>query len=336
MFGSHLSIAGDMCNALREAESLGLDTVQVFTKNQQQWKAKPLSSQQIQDWHAEVKRLGWTGAAMGVSHASYLINLASPDDVLWKKSIDLMRDEIERCEQLGIPYLVHHPGAFTTSSLAEGIARIAAAYKVLFSSTAGYRTISCLEGTAGGGSTIGGAFEHLRDLRAAIVSGTGLPDRIGYCLDTCHLHAAGHDMSSRAAAEMTLKVFDSMCGIKHLRVMHLNDSKGKLGSKLDRHMHIGEGELSATSLADSGFAAVVNHPHCAKIPKILETPKGEDASGRPFDSLNLERLYSLMATPRKVSLPAKQPRAVKTTPAKSAATKRTSSAAVKSVKSKKS
>jgi deoxyribonuclease-4 len=292
-----------MCNALRDAEKLGLDTVQVFTKNQQQWKAKPLAAEQIQTWHAEIKRLGWSGDAKGVSHASYLINLASPDDVLWKKSIDLMRDEIERCEQLGIPFLVHHPGAFTTSSLAEGIARIGAAYKILFTSTSGYRTISCLEGTAGGGSTIGGAFEHLRDLRAAIIANTGLADRIGFCLDTCHLHAAGHDMSSRAAAEATLNHFDQMCGIKNLRVMHINDSKGKLGSKLDRHMHIGEGELTPKSLADSGFTAVVNHPHCAGIPKILETPKGEDDKGRSFDSLNLERLKKLIDAPKKASEP---------------------------------
>jgi deoxyribonuclease-4 len=296
MFGSHLSIAGDMCNALRQAEKLGLDTVQVFTKNQQQWAAKPLSPQQISDWHAEVKRLGWSGPAKGVSHASYLINLASPDDTLWKKSIDLMRDEIHRCELLAIPYLVHHPGAFTTSTLADGIARIAAAYKILFSSTSGYRTISCLEGTAGGGSTIGGSFEHLRDLRAAIISTTGLPDRIGFCLDTCHLHAAGNDMSSRAVANATLARFDALCGITHLKVFHLNDSKGTLGSKLDRHMHIGEGELSPVSLADSGFAAVVNHPHCAHIPKILETPKDGDCNGTPWDTINLARLRSLLSS----------------------------------------
>jgi deoxyribonuclease-4 len=285
-----------MCNALREAEKLGLDTVQVFTKNQQQWAAKPLTAQQIDNWHTEIKRLGWSGPAKGVSHASYLINLASPDDTLWKRSIDLMRDEIHRCEQLAIPYLVHHPGAYTTSTLADGIARIAAAYKILFTSTSGYRTISCLEGTAGGGSTIGGSFEHLRDLRAAIISSTGLPDRIGFCLDTCHLHAAGNDMSSRAAATATLDRFDSLCGITPLKCFHLNDSKGALGSKLDRHMHIGEGELSPVSLADSGFAAVVNHPHCANIPKILETPKDGDSNGTPWDTINLARLRSLLAS----------------------------------------
>lgn len=327
MFGSHLSIAGDMCNALREAETLGLDTVQVFTKNQQQWAAKPLSSQQVSDWKSEIKRLGWKGPAKGVSHASYLINLASPDDTLWKKSIDLMRDEIERCEQLEIPFLVHHPGAYTTSTLADGIARIAAAYKILFASTSGYRTISLLEGTAGGGSTIGGAFEHLRDLRAAIISSTALPNRIGFCLDTCHLHAAGNDMSTRAAADATLKRFDSLCGISHLHVMHINDSKGTLGSKLDRHMQIGEGECAANSLADSGFTAVVNHPHCAKIPKILETPKDGDCGGTPWDTINLARLRSLLASsptpPMVVSKPAPTLKPAKTAkPAPKSSTKK--------------
>src|SRR5262245_26987987 len=136
MFGSHLSIAGSMLNALHEADQLTFDTVQVFTKNQQQWKTKPLDPGLIRDWRAEVARLGWNTGGPGdanggggrvVSHASYLINLASPDDVLWRKSINLMLDEIERCEQLGIPFLVHHPGAFTTSNLEAGLIRIAEA-----------------------------------------------------------------------------------------------------------------------------------------------------------------------------------------------------------------
>ncbi len=297
MFGSHLSIAGDMCNALRDAEALGLDTVQVFTKNQQQWKAKPLPDSQIRDWHAEIKRLNWTGPARGTSHASYLINLASPDDVLWKKSIDLMRDEIERCELLSIPYLVHHPGAYTTSTLEEGIKRIAAAYAIIFKDTKGYSTISCLEGTAGAGTNIGGDFAHLALLRKLICEATGQPARIGFCLDTCHMHVAGYDMSSRAAAEATLAQFDSLCGLKNLHVMHINDSKGKLGSHLDRHDHIGAGELTPKSLKDSGFAGVLNHPAIRSVPKIMETPKGDDPKGTPFDTLNLRRLKGLIDKP---------------------------------------
>ena len=151
MFGSHLSIAGSLINALHEAERLRLDTVQIFTKNQQQWKAKPLDPAEIHRWREEIARLGWQGRT--VAHASYLINLASPDDGLWRKSTDLMREEIERCEALEIPFLVHHPGAFTTSTREAGIDRIARAYAELSASTRGYKTVSCLENTVGGGST---------------------------------------------------------------------------------------------------------------------------------------------------------------------------------------
>jgi deoxyribonuclease-4 len=307
MYGSHLSIAGDMTNALREAESLGMDTVQVFTKNQQQWKAKPLAKETIDLWRSEVRRLGWGGRT--VSHASYLINLASPDDELWEKSVALMRDEIERCEILGIPFLVHHPGSFTTSSLEQGLNRIIDAYVRLFKETKGYATVSCLEGTVGGGNTIGGKFEHLSFLRDRILEKTGSKERVGVCLDTCHLHAAGYDMSTRESAALVFKEFDRVCGMSLLRVMHINDSKGGVGSKLDRHTHIGCGLIGrgpmkapkvsekpagASVLARSGFAAVVNHPAVRGIPKILETPKDERSDGKVWDRINLKALRGLI------------------------------------------
>ncbi|MDX2117231.1 MAG: deoxyribonuclease IV [Planctomycetota bacterium] len=337
MFGSHLSIAGSMVSALDEGARLGLDTVQVFTKNQQQWQAKPLDPGMVRAWHARMAELGWQGRV--VSHASYLINLAAPADELWHKSIALMRIEIERCEELGIPFLVHHPGAYTTSSLEQGLARIAAAYRELFSSTRGFRTVSCLEGTAGAGTTIGGPFEHLGRLRELIAEATGAPERIGFCLDSCHLHAAGYDMSTRSSATSVLDAFDARCGIGNLKVWHLNDSKGTLGSHLDRHAHIGEGEVGrgvdAPTLADSGFAAIVNHPAFAGVPKILETPKEEGgkpdagsnlAPGR-WDTINIARLRSLMpgfAEPQLTGLreriappaAAKKPAAKKSAPAR--------------------
>ncbi len=289
-----------MISALNEGERLGLDTVQVFTKNQQQWLAKPLDPGMVRDWHARIAQMSWSGRT--VSHASYLINLAAPADDLWSKSIALMQIEIERCEELGIPFLVHHPGAYTTSSLDEGLRRIALAYKQLFTSTRGYKTISCLEGTAGAGSTIGGDFDHLSRLRAMIIELTGEPDRIGFCLDSCHLHAAGYDMSTRASATRVLEEFDARCGLAYLKVWHLNDSKGKLGTHLDRHAHIGEGEVGrgvdAGTLADSGFAAIVNHPAFAGVPKILETPKEDGVKGEPpavaWDQINVARLRALM------------------------------------------
>ena len=312
MFGSHLSIAGSMVNALHEAETLGFDTVQVFTKNQQQWAAKPLDPGMVKEWSFELARLGWNGQrgtpGRTVSHASYLINLASYNDELWRKSVDLMRDEIERCETLGIGLLVHHPGSYVGWDLERGLARIADAYAELFKSTAGYTTVSCLEDTAGAGSTIGGSLEELSSLRGMIVERTAQPDRIGFCLDTCHLHAFGYDLSTRAGAKATLERFveleKSGGGLAHVRAIHLNDSKGATGSKLDRHTHIGEGTIGggpggvaqgvAQGVACSGFAEFVNRPEFLGIPKILETPKETNSDGTNWDTINLRTLKAVL------------------------------------------
>lgn len=308
-----------MCNALTEAEGLGMDTVQVFTKNQQQWKAKPLDPAMVEQWHAQIADLGWSDRT--VSHASYLINLASPDDELWKKSIDLMTDEIQRCETLGIPYLVHHPGAYTSSDLEAGLTRIARAYKELFKRIPDGRTTCCLENTVGGGSVIGRTFEELARLRDMIADKTGAPDRVGYCFDTCHAHAGGYDMADRADADRVLDEFDRLCGLDVLHVVHINDSVGDAGSRKDRHAHIGEGTIgrgtTAARLRRSGFASVVNRAELADRPKILETPKGVSDAGTPHDTLNLRRLARLaedgapVPTPR--TPPAGSPR---TTPSK--------------------
>jgi deoxyribonuclease-4 len=295
MFGSHLSVAGSMSNALREAESLKLDTVQVFTKNQQQWRVRPLEASAVSEWKGEVKRLGWEGRT--TAHASYLINLASPNDELWEKSIGLMRVEIERCEELAIPLLIHHPGSPTGAGVEFGLARVAAAYGRLLMETRGFRTVSCLENTVGAGSTLGGPFEELARLRAMIVERTGVPERVGFCIDTCHAHAFGYDLSTRAGAEAALDELDRTCGLAHVRALHLNDSRGPAGSHLDRHAHIGEGTIGGSTspkrLLNSGFAAVVCRPEFRGIPKILETPKGQNASGTQFDTLNLRRLSKL-------------------------------------------
>lgn len=299
MFGSHLSIAGSMVNALHEAEKLGLDTVQVFTKNQQQWKAKPLDPAMVAEWKTEVKRLGW-GERI-VSHASYLINLASANEELWEKSVNLMLDEIERCETLGIRYLVHHPGAAVGQTREEGMARIAKAYKVLFKQTKGYATVSCLENTAGAGTTLGRSFEELGGLRQMILEGTGCkPERIGYCIDTCHAHAAGYDIATRAGAESMLASLDAACGLGHVRVMHMNDSKAPAGSNRDRHAHIGEGTIGGGTtpkkLGASGFATVLANPALGAVPKIMETPKEDAEDGTPMDTVNLGRLRRMVPT----------------------------------------
>ena len=298
-----------MVNALTEAQKLGLDTVQVFTKNQQQWVVPPLDEGGVRVWLDRLDSLGWRGRT--VSHASYLINLASGDDELWAKSKALMREEIERCHRLAIPFLVFHPGSYVRSTLDAGIERIIAACAELLDQTRATDVVLCLEGTAGAGSHLGGSFEHLARLRNGILGKGGKAGRVGFCLDTCHLHAAGYDLRTRDAAKAVLDEFDAVCGIEHVRVLHVNDSKGACGTHLDRHEHIGEGTIGGgrikhadTGVFDqgkleaSGFWTFMNHPAFAAIPKIMETPKdprkGEPEPDEPFDAVNLRRLKSLI------------------------------------------
>lgn len=287
MFGSHLSIAGGLVNALTAAEDLDLDTVQIFTKNQRQWKIKPLDAGARDEWLAKLHELGWRGRT--VAHDSYLINLASPKDDLYAKSIAMMKEEFERATALGVRYLVSHPGAHTGSGLEAGLERIADAYKTIFEETSESDLVLCLENTAGGGSTIGRTFEELADLREMILA-RGVPaERVGFCIDSCHALAGGYDVTSRDSADAVLNELDRVCGIENVLVLHLNDSKGALDSRVDRHEHIGEGEVGL-----DGFAAFVNRAELASAPKIMETPKGEDDDGVPFDTTNLSRLKGLL------------------------------------------
>jgi len=292
MFGSHLSIAGTMSAALLEAESLGLDCVQVFTKNQQQWKAPPLKAEMVDDWKQHLRRLKWQGEAAAtnlvVSHASYLINLASPDAGLRAKSLELMREEYARCVTLGIGQLVFHPGAFTTSSLAEGMERISAAVAQVLSAWPDAQTVMCFENVAGAGSTIGRKFEELAEIRKRAIDHGAPAEQVGFCIDTCHAHAAGYDLAAPGGAERTAEELERTVGLSTVRVLHLNDSKGAAGSRLDRHEHIGRGTIGA-----AGFAGFLACRAFAGIPKVMETPKGEDASGVPWDSVNVALLRRL-------------------------------------------
>lgn len=301
MYGSHLSIAGSMTNALAEAEALELDTVQVFTKNQRQWKVSPLRDEARDEWLAALGRLGWTTRT--VAHNSYLVNLASPHDEAWEKSIALQREEIERCEALSIPLLVSHPGAHLGSGEEAGLRRIADAYLRLFKETPGYATTICLENTVGSGTNLGGPFEHLATIRRLAIEGAAKakvdPDeaarRLAFCFDTCHAHAFGHDLTTAAGASATLDAFDAICGAGTLRVLHMNDSKGARGSRRDLHEHIGRGTIGL-----EGFRGVVNRASLAGVPKIMETPKGDapdSEGGRPWDAINLAALRGLVERP---------------------------------------
>jgi deoxyribonuclease-4 len=279
LFGSHLSIAGGMHNALLEAEKLGFTSVQIFTKNQQQWKCKPLDPAAIQLWETERDRLNFKQT---VSHDSYLINLASADDVLWNKSIDLFVEELSRCGLLGIPYLVTHPGAHLGSGEDVGLTRVAKAMDAIHARVP-TGVITCLEITAGQGSSLGYKLEHL----ATIIEKTKQADRLGVCLDTAHLFAAGYDFRGRKYAKFR-KQLDSTVGVDRVKVLHLNDSKKELGSRVDRHEHIGLAKIGI-----EGFEPFVRDKAFKKIPKILETAKEKHPDGRDWDAVNLEMLKSL-------------------------------------------
>lgn len=310
MFGSHLSIAGGMVNALQKAGELKLDCVQVFTKNQRQWAVKPLADTDRDAWLAELTRMGWLedplpgGSRCVVSHNSYLINLASPDPEAWERSCALQRVELERCEALRIPFCVSHPGAHLgesrkpaepnvldgtlTRDERAGLARIAKALDRLHRENRGGTTITCLETTVGAGTNLGYDFHHLARIRDLVKQ----PERVGFCLDTCHVTAAGYDMTTRARADDVLGRFDEICGLSSLYVVHVNDSLGAVGSRKDRHAHIGLGTCGMAC-----FEAVVNHPGLADVPMVLETPKEDDDKGRPWDLVNIRRLKRLIARP---------------------------------------
>jgi deoxyribonuclease-4 len=281
MFGSHLSISGGMCNALTEAERLGFATTQVFTKNQQQWKCKPLEPAAIEQWRTECRRLKFDHT---VSHDSYLINLASPDETLWRKSIDLFVEELRRCVLLGIPYLVTHPGAHLDQGEEIGLRRVAAALDQVHDVVTEQTVLTCLESTAGQGSSLGYRLEHL----ATIIEQVKSPQRLAVCLDTAHLFAAGYDLRGRRYHKF-MKELDRTVGIKRVKVWHFNDSKKDLGSHVDRHEHIGHGKIGL-----DGFRPIVRDKAFKNVPKILETPKLKNEKGRDWDAVNLECLQNLL------------------------------------------
>jgi len=277
-----------MHNALLEAERLGFATTQVFTKNQQQWKCKPLEDRAVAEWRGHCERLKF---GQTVSHDSYLINLASPDARLWGMSIDLFVEELTRCVVLGIPYLVTHPGAHMECGEENGLKRVAEALDIVHQRVPAVKkkgsaaaVVTCLEITAGQGTCLGHRLEHL----ATIIELVDDADRLGVCLDTAHLFAAGYDFRGRRYAKF-MKEVEGTVGVERVKVLHLNDSKKGLGSRVDRHEHIGRGEIGL-----EGFRPIVRAKRWRGVPKILETAKGPDEKGREWDAVNLEVLKGMM------------------------------------------
>jgi deoxyribonuclease-4 len=217
-----------------------------------------------------------------VAHNSYLINLASPDNDLYKKSIDAMLIEIERAEALGLPYIIMHPGAHVGSGDDTGLARIADSLNLLFERTKGYRVSLLLETTAGQGTVLGHRFEHI----AEIIDKINYSKRVGVCLDTCHSYVAGYDIKKRYDA--VFNEFDKIIGLKRLKAFHLNDTLKVLGSRVDRHWHIGKGKLGLET-----FERLLRDERFKELPMILETPKGMDEDGNDMDVVNLGILRKL-------------------------------------------
>ncbi len=302
--GSHLSTAGALRAAIDEALSFKFGAVQIFTRNQRQWTPKPLAKDEIADFHAARKGTLFEDGRRIVSHNSYLVNLASPDEENLAKSIACERTELERCELLGAAVSVAHPGAHMhalggaprkpkdpndldaepTADELAGLKRIAKSIDRIHRDLKGYKVRIALETTTGSGTNLGYAFHHLGRIRAMVKE----PERIAYCIDTCHVFAAGYDVSTPAKAKATLERFDSEAGLAHVAALHINDSEGAFASRKDRHAHIGEGLCG-----DAWFRAVLLHPAFASIPKNLETEKGDAPDGRPWDMVNALRLAAL-------------------------------------------
>ena len=256
--------------------------MQIFTKNQRQWKVKPLTEEAVQTWFQHQKETGITDV---VTHDSYLINLASPKPEAREKSINLFLEELTRCETLGIPTLVTHPGAHMGEGEAAGLKRVATAFDEIHKQLPGLKVRTALEVTEGQGTCLGHRFEHL----ATIIDLVKDPDRLVICLDTAHMIAAGYDLTSGNGAKSVLQQLDDIVGLDRVQAVHMNDSKVPRGKRVDRHEHIGHGFVSLDA-----FKVIVNEPKFRNIPKILETAKEDNDQGVPWDTINLATLQGLV------------------------------------------
>ncbi|HZW33724.1 MAG TPA: deoxyribonuclease IV [Isosphaeraceae bacterium] len=283
--GAHMSIAGGCDRAVWAAHAVAFQTVQLFTKNNNRWEGVELSAVHAGAFRAALEQ---TGIVDPVAHTSYLINLASPDPPLWRKSIEAMVVEVQRCALLGITDLVVHPGAHMGAGEDAGLARIAAALDEVHGRTEGSGVIIDLETTAGQGTNLGYRFEHLRDILGRV----GRPARLGICGDTCHIFAAGYPLGGSQEYHETIDRLDRCVGLDRLRVWHLNDSGRECGSRVDRHAAIGAGHLGLEP-----FRHLVNDPRFRGRPMILETPKGT-VDGEQLDVRNARVLRQLLGPPR--------------------------------------
>ncbi len=278
--GAHMSISGGLHFAIDRAVAAGCNVLQVFTRNSNQWRGKPVSEADVVLFRS---KLAASGLHEVISHDIYLINLAAPPGETRDKSLAAFRDELETCVRLGIDKIVMHPGSHLADSPQSGLARVVAAFDQLFGEVPRFEGKVLLETTAGQGSNLGRTFEEL----GAIIAGSRFPEKFGVCFDTCHTFAAGYDTATQEGYHDTMAQFDRIIGLDRLHCFHFNDSKKGLGSRVDRHDHIGQGALGLNP-----FRFILNDPRFATVPKILETPKGDNDE---MDAVNLALLRSLVS-----------------------------------------
>jgi len=279
LLGAHTSTEGGVAAALDLASKLGFTAMQIFSKNNNRWSAKPFSEKEINDFRTKHAN---SIIQFTVVHDSYLINLCASSSEILEKSRTAYLDELNRCEQLGIPYLNFHPGSHMGAGEKEGIKLIAESLNIAHEKTKGFKVNSMIEVTAGQGSTLGYRFEQVRE----IIDLIEVKNRMAVCIDTAHIFAAGYDIKSPVSYEETIKEFDEIVGLKLLKCIHMNDSKKPLGSRVDRHEHIGKGFIGK-----EGFKNIMNDKRLEHVPKVLETPKGKE---HLEDVENLKVLKSLI------------------------------------------
>jgi deoxyribonuclease-4 len=278
-----MSIAGGLEKAVARACDVEATALQIFVKSSNQWAARPFAPGEVDRFRASSLEAGLNRYTM--AHSSYLINLASPKPELLERSRQALALERERCSQLGVPYLVLHPGSHVGEGEEAGLESVAASLDAVMDGTSpggGDDVMILLETTAGQGTNLGSSFEHL----AAILDQAACSDRLGVCIDTCHLLAAGYEFRDKESFSGLMKRFDDVIGLNRLRGVHLNDSKTDLGSRKDRHDHIGDGFIGLEA-----FRPFVNDPRLGDVPMVLETPKGDDLAE---DRQNLALLRGLV------------------------------------------
>jgi len=287
--GAHMSVAGGVSLAVARAALHGCESLQIFTKNANQWRAKPLEDAAVRAFRTAIEA---TGIRPVLSHASYLINMATAVPALREQSLAGLVDELDRAERLGLLGVVIHPGTCTSGTEDDALRLVADAIRTAFRAQPRGRTMLLLEGTAGQGRTIGHRFEHL----ARVIEHLDGDPRVGVCLDTCHLLAAGYDISTAAGYAETFDAFGRIVGFGRLRAFHGNDSKKPYGSRVDRHEHIGDGHVGLEA-----FRLLINDARFAALPLLIETEKARGAERPglivedPFDRRNLETLRALRA-----------------------------------------